>query len=127
MLGLGLGVNKSTATPKLILLDLDFETPATDFFNSYSVVGGDLTFTADQSAPGVQGANFLKIQYPNANQNAVGSEISGVRNADSIILDSAVNTSFLIGELHLMSSLRQTQTGLQGKQRRCTDSHPVLK
>jgi hypothetical protein len=94
MLGLGLGVNKSTATPKLILLDLDFETPATDFFSSYSVVGGELTFTADQTAPGVQGANFLKIQYPNANQNAVGSEISGVRNRSSLIEDSAVNPSF---------------------------------
>lgn len=94
MLGLGLGANKSTATPKTILLDLDFETPSVDFFNSYSVTGGDLTFTADQSIPSLQDSNFLKIQYPNAPQNAVGSEISGVRNADTIILDSAVNTSF---------------------------------
>ena len=94
MLGLGLGVNKSTSTPKVILLDLDFETPATDFFNSYSVTGGALTFTADQSIPSSQDTNFLKIQYPNAPQNAVGSEISGVRNKNVLIEDSAVNPSF---------------------------------
>lgn len=80
MNGLGLGATKSTATTTVTTMgQTDTKTllPG-NYFNSYNVEGGFLTFTAAQSAGGQGG--WLKIQFPDTNQ----SNISGVSRADAV-------------------------------------------
>lgn len=94
MLSLGLGLNRSAKPPKALLLDFSNDTPAADFFNSYSVNGGALTFTTDETISGVTGNNFLKIVYPQIAQTGVNSDISGVRMSTNLIESAAMQPGF---------------------------------
>lgn len=69
MLGLGLGLNKG-GRPKLrdLITNLDLTQPATDFFNSYNVEGGAITFSSNATIASESG--WLKGVFPNSAQNA---------------------------------------------------------
>ena len=69
MLGIGLGVQRGGASPrKKLFTDVNIAQPATDYFRGYSVEGGSITFTADQTIGGASG--WLKGQFPGTNQSA---------------------------------------------------------
>ena len=90
MLGLGLG---STQGARFKPSDPPQQQPPAflpaNFFIDYSVTGGDLTFTANQSVDGTN--NWLKIQYPNVAQ----TNISGVLNRNAVpAMDALVGVTY---------------------------------
>ena len=69
MLGLGLGAQRGGASPrKKLFTDVDIAQPATDYFRDYSVEGGSISFSADQTIGGTSG--WLGGQFPATNQSA---------------------------------------------------------
>ena len=79
MNGLGLSASKGTGSTTV-----DTTTRAmplayieADYFRSYNVEGGQLTFTENQTVDG--SPSWLKIQFPNTNQ----SDISGISRKDA--------------------------------------------
>jgi len=94
MLSLGLGLSRSSRIPPALLVDVSEDTPATDFFQDYSVQG-DLTYTTDESISGVSGNDFLKIVYPTTPlQTGVNSDISGITNKMKFINPAALRVGY---------------------------------
>lgn len=79
MLSLGLGVNRSGAPPKAQDFYLEIDNPLSNTFSDYSVQGGALTKTANQTIDGSSG--WLKIVYPDTDQT---DSISGIDKSDIV-------------------------------------------
>jgi len=75
MLSLGLGLTRETPVREL-LLDLSIQPILETTFDDFSVVGGALTMTENQTVDGKSG--WLKIVYPNTSQ----TDNSGLRGAN---------------------------------------------
>ena len=72
MLSLGSGHRTNKKPPRKIYQQLTKAAPPQNEFGPYNIEGGTLTFTAGQTKDG--SSDWLKVQYPNANQ----TNISGV-------------------------------------------------
>lgn len=70
MLSLGLGLQRSKGATAKQDYFIDKATIEAGFFTKYSIEGGDLTFTADQTITD-NGSGWLKIQYPATNQTGI--------------------------------------------------------
>lgn len=106
MLGLGLGSTQGARFKPAA--DAQEQPPAflpANFFIDYSVTGGDLTFTANQSVDSTN--NWLKIQYPNAAQ----TNISGVLNRNAVpAIDALTGVTYRLQfDIHLLRGADWTE------------------
>ena len=82
MNGLGLSVSRATGAGFVSEITPPPASPlpyiTDDYFASYNVEGGQLSFTENQTVDGV--ANWLKVKFPKTNQ----TDISGISKRDAV-------------------------------------------